>query len=620
MFKMNSITTKISVYAGILVLIICAGLGFFAYNSGSSAVLGEVEQALVLQAEEAARYVEGRFELQLSTLEAIAERPEISSMDWQEQFPVLRAEHDRLGQFMAIGVVDSSGFARYDDGTTAELGDRDYVIQALAGKSMVSDLVVSRVNNSLVLMYAVPIKRDGQIVGALLGRRDGAVLSDITDRLGFGDAGWAFIVHPDGTAYANPNREDVINQVNLFQTQGNPGEIGFAIQELGVGNTGTIRYGHDGAARLAGLAPIPSTGWMIGIGALESNVLQGVDKFRTLLVWISIAFVLVGIVAAVIIARQIANPLQEVQKVIEAVAEGDLTQTVKVRTQDEIGRVASALNETISSVAKAMGLVSEATNELGETSQEMAAASQEVSASIEEVASTTNQFSSTLDRMNVNAQEMGKNVEVISNNAAEGQSAIEDILKQINELHNNTQDSTRNISKLGTLSDEIGHIVDVIGDIAEQTNLLALNAAIEAARAGEHGRGFAVVAEEVRKLAEQSATATTEITQLISQIQNGVTTSVVDMNKGAEQVSATVNSVDESGVILRKILEEVGGIVGAVQEISEGLEQSNIGGHEIASATEEQAASMQQVSQSAQDLTDMGAKLAELVDHFRLNN
>ena len=345
MFKMNSITTKISVYAGILVLIICAGLGFFAYNSGSSAVLGEVEQALVLQAEEAARYVEGRFELQLSTLEAIAERPEISSMDWQEQFPVLRAEHDRLGQFMAIGVVDSSGFARYDDGTTAELGDRDYVIQALAGKSMVSDLVVSRVNNSLVLMYAVPIKRDGQIVGALLGRRDGAVLSDITDRLGFGDAGWAFIVHPDGTAYANPNREDVINQVNLFQTQGNPGEIGFAIQELGVGNTGTIRYGHDGAARLAGLAPIPSTGWMIGIGALESNVLQGVDKFRTLLVWISIAFVLVGIVAAVIIARQIANPLQEVQKVIEAVAEGDLTQTVKVRTQDEIGRVASALTK-----------------------------------------------------------------------------------------------------------------------------------------------------------------------------------------------------------------------------------------------------------------------------------
>ena len=85
-------------------------------------------------------------------------------------------------------------------------------------------------------------------------------------------------------------------------------------------------------------------------------------------------------------------------------------------------------------------------------------------------------------------------------------------------------------------------------------------------------------------------------------------------------MSATVNSVDESGVILRKILEEVGGIVGAVQEISEGLEQSNIGGHEIASATEEQAASMQQVSQSAQDLTDMGAKLAELVDHFRLNN
>ncbi len=617
-FKMKSIAAKISIYVGLLVLITCVGLGLLAYVRSSSAVMAEVEQALISDAQEASRYIEGRLELQLALLETIAERPEIRSMVWDVQEHTIKSESERLSQFLALGAVDRNGFARYSDGSSAQLGDRDYIIQALAGKAVVSDLIVSRVNNSLVLMYAVPIKNNGQVVGVLIGRQDGTMLSDITDRLGYRDTGWANIFHQDGTAYAHPNRDYVLNQANIFRDSGELANVGRAIEELGVGRTGVVRYNLDGIARINALAPIPSTGWIIGIAATESDVLANVNQLRVFGSGVVIALVIIGILVALVLAKNIANPLQEVQQVVEAVAEGDLTRISHVKSQDEVGRVAEALNETIASIKEAMGLVSSTSDTLAATSQQMAAASQEVSASIEEVASSTNEFSSALDLINENTQSMSKTVESIAHQAVQGEDAIEDIINQMDALRKNTQNMSDDVANLGTLSDKIGKIVDAISAIADQTNLLALNAAIEAARAGEHGRGFAVVADEVRTLAEQSAEATSEITSLISQIQGGISATVSDMSVSEEQVERALGSVDKSGEILRSILRAVEGIVGQVQEISAGIEQANSGGHEISSATEEQAASIHQVASSAQDLTDLGLKLQELVRYFKM--
>jgi len=615
---LRTISAKIALFGGCLTFFICLGLGLLAYQNGSNAVMEEVEQALLLQAEEASRYIDSWVEQSYAILETIARRPEIQSMDWSLQIKVLLSEVEQLDQFLAIGVANKNGYLIYTDGSSDNVADRPHIIKALNGQNATSDPLIGRTDNTLVVNCAVPIIKNNQVVGVLVGRRDGLILSDITDRLGFGENGWASIIGQDGTVYAHPERELVLAQENVFDPSSSMSMVGEKLLELGIGNTGVIKYTQEGKTRLKGVTPISSTGWIMITGALEDDLLVNVKSFRTFLFLISTVFVIVGIGFSVILGRQITRPLVEVEKAIEAVADGDLTVNVNVKTNDEIGRVAQALNKTIRDIREIISSLADATRKLADTSREMSATTQQTSASVEEVASTANQFSATLDSMSSGAQEMSSQVNAISEQANEGREALDDVIGRIHNLRNSTQKLAVDVSELGNVSKEVGKIVNVISAIAEQTNLLALNAAIEAARAGEHGRGFAVVAEEVRKLAEQSAKATSEITQLINRIQGDIASAVSGMNSSSEQAARAVDTVDKSGKLLHKILGAMSMMNERIQEISSGLQEVNAGGHEIASATEEQAASVQQVAEYAQDLADMGIKLQKLIEHFKL--
>lgn len=146
----------------------------------------------------------------------------------------------------------------------------------------------------------------------------------------------------------------------------------------------------------------------------------------------------------------------------------------------------------------------------------------------------------------------------------------------------------------------------------------ARHAAIEAARAGEFGRGFAVVAEEVRKLAEESATAASEIAVLIGRMQRETEAAVTGINDSVTQVGNTVNVVNASGKRLQEILTETDQLVGELRQISGATEQISSGSQEIAAATEEQSAVIQQVASASQDLSNMAQKLQEVVDEFQL--
>jgi len=619
-FMKGSMATKISVFVGILVLVVSLGMGLIAYNIGSSAIIKQAEEALLMQAQEAVKYVESRMEVNWAALQAIAERPEIKSMDWTLQEPVLQSECKRLA-FDSIGVIDPAGNVRYTDGSTANISERSYFQQAILGKLAVSEPMPSKADNILLVRFAVPIKDyQGKIVGVLMGRFDGTVLNDITDRLGFGEEGWATIIGTDGTLYAYPNREYVMNQRNVFTDKNELVGLGQAIKELGIGKSGIVRFSMDDTVEIMGVTVIPSTGWILAVGANEADVLSEIHWLRQIAFGMASVFFVVGVVLAVFIIRRIIGPLKRVQKVIEAAASGDLTQTVEIYSRDEIGAVAHAVNKTVASIRDMLSMISETTYSLVATSEKLAATSEEVSASVEEVASNTNEFSNTLESMDSTAHEMSRTVENVSGQASDGSNTIVAIVDQVENLSRMTRSMAAEVSSLGALSTQISNIVDVINDIAEQTNLLALNAAIEAARAGEHGRGFAVVADEVRKLAEQSAQATKNIESLIGQIQSKISTIVSSMQEGSAKSETTLKNVQQGSEILQSILRAVEEISQQVESFTYGLTQVTTSGHEIASATEEQAASMQEVAGTAQDLTNISMKLQELVNKFKLAN
>lgn len=614
---MKSMRLKISVYVGVLVLIISIALGVLAYNNGSSAVLAEVEAFLQNEAKVAAERLDAFLETQLMILETIAVRADIVNMDWDIQRPVIDNEGARLTQFTALGVIDKQGNLRHGVDSLIDISGQPHVEGALRGERTISDLIVSGTDGTIGISFAVPIEQDGEIVGALMSRMDGHFLSEFTDGLGYGERGWGYIMHPSGRIYAYPDRDYVIKGANMLQDS-EFGPVAKALQELGIGNEGLITVQLGGTHHYTGLAIIPSTGWIVSIGADKAEALVNIDRFKSFVTIATIILVILGALTAVILAARIANPLRQVQDVIELVAGGDLTSKSEVTSKDEVGRVANALNATVDRLHSVMSQVNESTSELASTSEETAAATQEVSASIEEVASTTNHFASTLDLMNSRAQEMAATARGISEKAAAGDRAILEIVQEMDLLRANTEKLAQDVSGLSILSEQIGQIIEVINDIAEQTNLLALNAAIEAARAGEHGRGFAVVADEVRKLAEESAEATTGIVSLIGQIQNGIANAVQGMSEGADQTGGALISVNESGQILREILNEVEEIVGSVEMISQGFSETASSGQEIASATEEQAATIGTIASSTQELTNLGVRLQELVHSFKL--
>jgi len=315
-------------------------------------------------------------------------------------------------------------------------------------------------------------------------------------------------------------------------------------------------------------------------------------------------------------------------------ANGDLTVSLNVEKDDEIGKLYKGFNLAIENIRDLIGNVTEAvqatassSSEISSSTEQMAVGAQEQSAQTNEVATAVEEMTRTILETSKNASsasEASKNAGLI---AIEGGSVVTQTITGINRIADVVKQSATTVQQLGKNSDHIGEIVQVIDDIADQTNLLALNAAIEAARAGEQGRGFAVVADEVRKLAERTTKATKEIALMIKQIQKDTSGAVESMNQGTIEVEKGKELANKAGDSLKQIIagaeivvDLISQVAVASEEQSSAAEQISENIEAISSVTHKSAEGVQQIAEAAEDLNRLTNSLEELISKFKIKN
>jgi methyl-accepting chemotaxis protein len=318
------------------------------------------------------------------------------------------------------------------------------------------------------------------------------------------------------------------------------------------------------------------------------------------------ATVLLGMVVAIWLSRNIVAPLIFAVRVAKRVAEGDLTAHVEVRSKDETGQLMAALKDMNASLIDIVTRVRSGTDTIAIASTEINAGNQDLSSrteqqasSLEETASSMEELTSTVKHNADNARQANQLAATASETAVRGGEVVAQV-----------------VSTMGSINESARRIADIIGvidGIAFQTNILALNAAVEAARAGEQGRGFAVVASEVRNLAQRSAAAAKEIKTLIGDSVEKVETG----SRLVDQAGATMEEVVGS---VKRVSDIIGEIAAASDEQRAGIEQVNQAINQMDQVTQQNAALVEQAAAAAGAMQDQAAGLAGLVGTFRTGN
>ena len=378
---------------------------------------------------------------------------------------------------------------------------------------------------------------------------------------------------------------------------------------------------------------------------------------------------IVGVIVVVLICiflsnyfiGQMVDKLDSVVKAMKHVAEGNLRiPDLNVVTDDEIGALANSLNNMKFKLKHLLTRILEYSARVAASSKELNEGTQQTHDSINSVVQSMsvlthgtaeqeqtiaaleekiNDMFEKMDSLSETALQMQEVANDSTANATEGKKRVDAAIAMMKKIEEQVNSSAKVVGELGKRSDEIGQIVETISGIAGQTNLLALNAAIEAARAGEQGRGFAVVAEEVRKLAEQSAEAATNIANLIATIQADTESAVESIDQGNQGVKEGTQAVIETGEAFAGIEEQSNRLTVNVEKsladiaavyMSNGEITTAVGrGREIATktgenavsvnaVTEEQTASMQEVAHASQKLTDLAHEMHDEVNLFKL--
>jgi len=479
-------------------------------------------------------------------------------------------------------------------------------------------------------------------------------MTELVSSRSFGETGYAFMLDKNGFFISHPNKD--LLKSNIKSVAGLE-DIAAAMEK---DKSGFLEYEFEGSDKLLVFKKMPLTNWVVAFTVEKSEVYGELTDTRILLFVILGCVVAFGIFAGFVAATLITKPIKKITKNAEKAASGDLrvedikasskelknlTISFKKMTENisklvsDIGNAATEVNgasDKINTMAENTKLISE---EISRTAHELAEGAQNQAESVSDGAERVVEMSEQIRYISDSSQESHDMIIEVSDAVTNGVKAVD---RQAQLMHKNrvsTEKVGHVISLLEKKSYEIQEIVKIISEIADQTNLLSLNASIEAARAGEHGKGFAVVAGEVGKLAEESAAASSEIENLLRDIQEKTLQSVEDVEEVKVVVSEQEKSLEETRVLYHKIQEAVEKIVertisiteetklleersqmvsNAIHDVAVVTQESAAATEEVASATVEQSESVISISEEADKLVKEANELLKAVSNFTI--
>ncbi|MEC7940527.1 MAG: methyl-accepting chemotaxis protein [Pseudomonadota bacterium] len=471
-----------------------------------------------------------------------------------------------------------------------------------AGKQIITTAYQDAITKALLVTIAEPVRHNGQLVGVV-----GAdvlidqLVNDVIS-LDVGDNAHAMLIDAsDGTFLAHPDSALSLKPVSQLSN-----DISMPIIENAV-RTGSIEIIKErGAEKLLYFTKVPNTNWIFAVQMDRATEEANHSTLLTQLIMTAVVITLIVIVLVSWLVSFLFRDLNRVSVALEEIAsgEGDLTQRLEPKSDDEIGQLAQNFNRFVGNMHTMVSKLSEVSAALANQARQTASQAEERSARIQMQQDEINMVATAVNEMAAATQEIAGNADHTAQNSSEAVGACEHGTGQVTQTQSSIQNlaqevqiATNVILELEEHGNSINAILSNIQGIAEQTNLLALNAAIEAARAGEQGRGFAVVADEVRVLSQRTHGSTQEIQQTIELLQGTTGKAVSIMNDSRTLAETSVDDANSAAASLTQIHA-------AVERISDMATQ-------IASAAEEQASVTSEITRNTEGIRDVSNELAD---------
>lgn len=611
-----------------MMFVVCAILGvsiittIFTYQNTKSTLLEGLQERITQVNEQnnqlAKSWYEARSNMLLATLSALPTNPD-------EVLKVLKQGENGSFDLVYVGYADKKIiFSRPQPDLPKDYDPtaRPWYKEAMAkGEMNLSEPYSDASSHKLVASFSKPLEDKSGVIAAdiSLDKLSQGLLSTK-----FEGKSYSFLVSSKGDVLAYPEQDKISKPLTNLLNDWNVDKLKSASSDKSL-----TEVNFNDKVWLLSTTQLPNLNWYMVTLIDKSEVYKPVNNILYILLGITTGIVILVIILSIYGIGKLLGGLTTISVAMNEIASGDadLTKSLKINSQDEIGETATQFNKFLHQLRALFGnvlnsskVLTQEVKNLDNKIKEVAIQSDAVFDNSSANAATIEQITVSVSAISDSVREVNQYVSQTNDTCKESANKMKEVAQEMQSSAESVEELSKQLETLNKKSEEISSITKVIKDIADQTNLLALNAAIEAARAGEQGRGFAVVADEVRKLSEKTSQATLEIGSMVDTVKKETQASLITMEKTLQAVTKSANENIEAQKMIEGIRKNMQEVVSRMEEITSSTSEQEKATTAMAQSAEHVNIKVGEVNMELQEarkkLSEMGQIAQDLQNQF----